>query len=472
MHRFFAKLRCSDVDGKVQIFRKVLEADAGLLQVPDHDRYAFPHLTFQEYLAACYLVDRMDKEQRGLAYERWCSPDAERWREVLLLMMGRLRQEGIRQLERDGTPWLEYLLCGNIKGVPKSLYQRQRDVMLAALSYAEIEGRTTLANWDMGVEERIEGPLRTGLVELLAAPEPEIGFVDRVAVAAVLGQIGDPRFPVTIDEWRSEPFSKTFGDPQGYWCYVPAGIYRVGGWETGEPAADIGLSEYWIAHFPITVAQFKSFVDVGYTAKSERWWTPYGWQWKQQDNRTEPFAWDNPIWTGNNQPVIGVNWYAATAFVNWLHEQLCDVLPAGYRLRLPTEAEWEIAAAYDEIGHRRTHPWGEDVPTVEHAVFKESRIGYTVPIGCSPKGMAVCGTLDMAGNVWEWNCSHSERYPEESHWVMADFAPDTFDTPVRGGSWLGGKEYMFCRTRYLYHPDGHFDDRQGFRVVVAPRIVQ
>ena len=467
LHRFFANLRCSDVDEKVQIFREVLEADAGLLQVPDHDRYAFPHLTFQEYLAACYLVDQMDKEQRSLAYERWCSPDAERWREVLLLMMGRLRQEGIRQLERDGAPWLEYLLCRNIKNVPKASYQRQRDLVLAALSYAEVEGRTTLANWDMGVEERIEEPLRDGLLELLAKPDPQLGFDDRVAAATVLGQIGDPRFPVNIDEWLNESFPRTFGNSPGYWCYVPAGTYQIGGWEEGAPSADITLPEYWIARFPVTVAQFRLFIEEGYGPNAKRWWTSYGWLWKQKSNRTKPWGWYDPTWTGNNQPVIGVTWYEIVAFVNWLDEQLADALPEGYRLRLPTEAEWEVAAAYDRTGQRRTYPWGEDTPTTAYAVFAESGLIRTAPIGCCPQGVAACGALDMAGNVWEWSCSHDEHYPQESNQIVEDFASEEMNTPGRSGSWLDSLEYAFCYSRLQSRPDDHYYSGQGFRVVVA-----
>ena len=472
LHRFFAKLRCPDVAEKVRIFREVLEADVGLLQVPDHDRYAFPHLTFQEYLAACYLVDRIGKGQRSLTYERWCSPDAERWREVLLLMMGRLRHKGIAELERDGTDWLEYLLTKKVQGATKAPSQRQRDLVLAALSYAEIEGRTTLANWDMGVGERIEGPLRAGIVELLAAPEPQITFADRVAVAFVLGQIGDPRFPVTIDEWRSEPFPNIFGNPAGYWCYVPTGTYCIGGWEEDKPAANITLREYWIACFPITVAQFKPFVDVGYTADAARWWAPQGWQWKQKKNRSEPWRWDDPIWTGDNQPVIGVTWYEAVAFVNWLHEQLADALPAGYQLRLPTEAEWEVAAAYDGVGHRRTYPWGEDAPTAAHVVFEESNLRRTAPIGCCSLGGAACGVLDMAGNVDEWIVSHSKHYPSEGYEVIKNFDSERSYAPIRGGSWDDSSAYVRCEACHPNPPADHSHLNRGFRVVVAPRMVQ
>jgi formylglycine-generating enzyme required for sulfatase activity len=73
-----------------------------------------------------------------------------------------------------------------------------------------------------------------------------------------------------------------------------------------------------------------------------------------------------------NQPVIDVNWYEATAFCAWLTEQPGDALPAGYALRLPTEAEWEASAAWDGRGGRRPYPWGAAEPTPELAIYDAS----------------------------------------------------------------------------------------------------
>ncbi|NOK71703.1 MAG: SUMF1/EgtB/PvdO family nonheme iron enzyme, partial [Chloroflexi bacterium AL-N5] len=264
-------------------------------------------------------------------------------------------------------------------------------------------------------------------------------------------------------------FPTTFGKPTGYWCYVPAGTYRIGGWEEDEPAADMTLPEYWMACFSITVAQFRPFVEVGYTAEAKRWWTPQGWQWQQKYKDTEPWGWDDPTWNGDNQPVIGVTWYEAVAFVNWLDEQLNNALPEGYHLCLPTEAEWEVAAAYDGTGQRRTYPWGEDAPTTAHAVFEDSKLKRSAPIGCYPQGVAACGAFDMVGNVFEWTCSHGAFYPEEGDQVMADFDSGEFNTPIRGGSWSGKIEHMLCRARRPIFPDRYIRDYLGFRVVVARR---
>ena len=471
LYRLFANLRCAEVVEKVQIFRDVLETDAGLLQVPDHDRYAFPHLTFQEYLTACYLVDRLGHPQEDmatLAYTRWCSLDAERWREVLLLLIGRLRHKGGSEIIRDGVPWLKLLISPKTGSGVKSTYQHQRDLLLASLSYTEIGGRSAFASWELDVEDELEGPLRKGLVAFLNDPDPQIGLDDRVAVATTLGQIDDPRFPVTVEDWQRETkiLPKTFGNPKGYWCYIPAGTHKIGGWEEDESAVDIKLPEYWIARFPITVAQFKPFVEFGYSDEAQRWWTPQGWQWKQNKGLIELWAWGRVSWSGPNQPVIGVTWYEAMAFVNWLDEQLTATLPEGYRIRLPTEAEWD-AAAYDGADQRRTYPWGNTTPTWEHVVYNESGLRHTAPVGCYTKGKAACGALDMAGHVYEWTSSQGNRYLQESHQVVEDLEAGN-PAAIRGGSWGDWKEQMFSRARLRSFPDKQ-DLFQGFRVVVSFR---
>ena len=191
------------------------------------------------------------------------------------------------------------------------------------------------------------------------------------------------------------------------------GTYRIGGWKRSEASANITLRPCWIARYPVTVAQYRAFIDAGgYT--HDEYWTPHGRTWKQKRNRTRPLAWDELRYTGANQPVIGVTWYEAAAFCNWLNAHLRAALPEGYALRLPTEAEWEVAAAYDDTGRRRTYPWGEETPTAERADFEQDWEEGPLPVGGRLAGAAACGALDMAGNVWEVTTSRYRQYPAGS----------------------------------------------------------
>jgi formylglycine-generating enzyme required for sulfatase activity len=318
-------------------------------------------------------------------------------------------------------------------------------------------------------------PKQARLLAILRDPQQDLQ--SRIAAGDALGRLGDPRFPVAISEWQRELAQRTeqFGTPAGYFCSVRPGTYQIGGWEKKQARADITLPAVWIARFPITVAQYAPFVAEGYGKDAERWWTPAGWRWKQQHNHAQPWVWNEPHYNGPNQPVIGVTWYDARAFCAWLTEQLQDVLPAGYVIRLPTEAEWEVAAAYDAQRQRRSYPWGAADPTPEHAIFDDDQgnnLGRPAPVGCCPAGAAACGALDMAGNVWEVTTSSYGGYPAQSGAVKKDFTPGERDVPWRGGSWWDTSTYVRCGVRFGFFPVVVFDvyNPNGFRVVAAPPL--
>ena len=99
------------------------------------------------------------------------------------------------------------------------------------------------------------------------------------------------------------------------------------------------------------------------------------------------------------QPVVHVNWYEAEAFCRW----------AGRRL--PTEAEWEMAATLEPAtGRKRRFPWGDAPPTPECANL-DYRAGGTLDVRALPAGDSPVGCRQMIGNVWEWVADTFEPYP-------------------------------------------------------------
>src|SRR5262245_56882182 len=159
----------------------------------------------------------------------------------------------------------------------------------------------------------------------------------------------------------------------------------------------------------------------------------------------QPYYWHDPAYNAPNQPVVGVTWYEAMAYCAWLHEQAAvsqAILPiAGlswvtllsngtWQVRIPTEAEWEWAAGGPQHRH---YPWGKTL-AVEQANTLEGRVMGTSPVGAYPAGAAVCGALDMSGNVWEWTHSLYQPYPyRHQNGRENDMAEDR--RVLRGGAW-------------------------------------
>ena len=347
---------------------------------------------------------------------------------------------------------------------------RDRDVTLAGELLAEI-GRERLTRlgskrtvlWEQTIQ---------ALVIVLEHLDPQrnalIPTIERIRSAQALGVLGDPRYPVTNEQWYAQwqQHNRDFGEPNGYFCYVPAGSYQIGGWNKPEKAANLALHEFWIARLLITVDQYHAFIEAGgYTTK--RWWTPEGWRWK--GSQKAPWYWDNPQYTQPNQPVSGVTWYACMAYCNWLSEHLVDNLPEGYVVSLPTEAEWETAAAWDGTDKRRIYPWGADDPTTELAVYDELKLTSAAPVGCCPAGVAACGVIDLAGNVWEWCTNSYQAYPDQAALEIKDFTRNDGDVPFRRGSYYENSTYVRCGARKWDVPGGGYGF-YGFRIVVAPRL--
>lgn len=225
------------------------------------------------------------------------------------------------------------------------------------------------------------------------------------------------------------------------WVTIPAGTFLMGSDKTKDkdafdretPQHQVYLPAYRIARVPVTNAEYKRFVDIiGHHA-------PVHWP----SGQIPPGK--------DDHPVVGVTWHGASAFCQW----------AG--VRLPSEAEWEKAAAWDARHRRkRIYPWGDEFDATR-CNSRESEIGDTTPVDKYPTGVSAYGVLDMAGNVWEWTSSLYKGYPYHGDDGREDPVADG-GRVVRGGSFGYDRDDVRCASR----DDGFPDDRYvicGFRVV-------
>ena len=180
-----------------------------------------------------------------------------------------------------------------------------------------------------------------------------------------------------------------------------------------------------------------------------------------------------------------VSWREALAYCDWLTETLkasphtpeplktllCE---QGWRVTLPSEAEWEKAArggvgfSSNHSENRRLFPWGNELPSEDsndYANMIYSKIRSTCVVGSFPKGVTPYGCMDMVGNVWEWTRNKFEDYPYVASDGREEINEETAPRVLRGGSWADYVVLVRCAYRLRYHPGGRFS-HFGFRVAV------
>jgi formylglycine-generating enzyme required for sulfatase activity len=163
------------------------------------------------------------------------------------------------------------------------------------------------------------------------------------------------------------------------------------------------------------------------------------------------------MWNNSNQPVVGVSWFEAVAFCNWLAERI------GQMCQLPSDKEWEYAARGVD---GRVWPWGDNW-TDSAANTIDAGLQKSTPVGLFDRYPSPFGLGECAGNVWEWCSSEFRGYGPYADNDGRESSDGVMPRVIRGGSWLNGADHARCSNRDHYSPtDRHFD--LGFRIKVAP----
>jgi formylglycine-generating enzyme len=168
-------------------------------------------------------------------------------------------------------------------------------------------------------------------------------------------------------------------------------------------------------------------------------------------------TWTATATTNENLPINCVTWFESYAFCIW---------DGGF---LPSEAEWEYAAAGGS--EQREYPWGSTDPgtTYQYAIYDSHYGGNSTdiaPVGTASLGAGYWGQVDLAGELWEWNLDWYAAYAECID--CADTAPAASARVIRGGYFFGfGTGLLLPPTRSNSAPavrDGDF----GFRCARTP----
>ncbi len=266
---------------------------------------------------------------------------------------------------------------------------------------------------------------------------------------------------------EGQPRGPLEGDVQ-----VPGGEFMLGATEdmgfvfdNEKWAHPVEVPPFEISRAPVTNEQFGAFVEDGGYRRRELWGEE-GRRWLDGTAADHPVYWsrvgdgwhhrhfDRTAPLSPHAPVIHVNWYEAEAYCRW----------AGRRL--PTEAEWEIAASAEPggaTGRKRLYPWGEAPPGPRQANL-DGRLLGPVDVATFPEGDSAFGCRQMIGNVWEWCADDFEPYPGFVRDPYKEYSEPWFgDHKVqRGGSWATRGRMIRNTWRNFALPDRR-DLFAGFR---------
>ena len=219
----------------------------------------------------------------------------------------------------------------------------------------------------------------------------------------------------------------------------PAGSYIVGsekGLPNEKPVHEVKLEAFYIDQSPVTVAGFRKFItETGFQTEADKFgdsgvfnFTAGQWELRKSANWQYPFGRDGEK-AADDHPVTHVSWNDAKAYAEWAGK------------RLPTEAEWEVAARSGQNDDRR-FSWGNQLlvdgqykanvwqgDQVTHNSNEDS-YPYTSPVGAFGENEA--GLTDMGGNVWNWCADTYQLYPGNP----SPFRKDENVKVIRGGSFF------------------------------------
>jgi iron(II)-dependent oxidoreductase len=267
-------------------------------------------------------------------------------------------------------------------------------------------------------------------------------------------------------------FARLPSPPAGGKCQgdvtIPGGMFMLGAEPGGGFVLDnekwahpVEVKPFAIARAPVTQEEFTAFVEEGGYRRPE-WWGESGSAWREGERAEHPVYWrcagaghwqrrefDRWVDLEPHRPVHHVNWYEAEAYCRW----------AGRRL--PTEAEWELAAAGP--GPKRRFPWGDDFPGPNQANL-DGRTSGCADVGACAEGDSPYGCRQMIGNVWEWTASDFLPYPGFVVDPYKEYSAPWFGThkALRGGGWATRARMLRTTWRNFYTPQRR-DVWAGFR---------
>lgn len=278
------------------------------------------------------------------------------------------------------------------------------------------------------VEGICMGPQCAGLPSTCGLAGNENCCANNVVAGGTFDRSNDPNTPATVNSFRLDKYEVTVGRFRAFLAAYP-GSKPSSGAGAHPLIMNSGWSSAWDAALPSTQAELKDAVDCTLS------------------NRT----WTNTVGANEEKPLNCITWYEAFAFCAW---------DGG---RLPTEAEWNYAAAGGS--EQRTWTWGEMALSTQLAVYDCTGDG-SVPqdcastdilkVGSKPDGNGKWGQADLTGNLREATLDSFASYLVPCV-NCANTQVDT-DFVSRGGGWKNQSAGLTTAYRNLDTRTSRYDD--------------
>lgn len=448
-----------------------VRASIGILTDRGGGQIGFLHHSFQEYLAGWAVAQRGQSDLKPV-------------------------ESFIRQ-HLDDVSWWELLrLTIGIIGV---VQQREEAAGIILRNLMEID-----SEYD-GAAIAFVGKVVNDIGPSSLIPDSYISILKKLEAAAKSESMVPARWRISIGRSLGRLEENLTTVDQLTLCFVPPGPF-IFGQPPYEETIDFVDYGFWISQSTITNAQYAEFVaDHGYSqpqfwqkaAAVNRWQSGTTMDWESLGWRQKPFDYGDPF-NLKNHPVVGISWYEADAFSNWLQHgwQKSGFLKPNAKIRLPSEIEWEKSArgglkipdspfiidasSLSQVSKmdfkmiqnqaaKRIYSWGNESPVGKANYNEEAANQFEQApnfAGCFQNGASPYGCLDMCGNVWEWTCSLHQHFPYHPMDGRETEEIKLYQTvALRGGAFWNEADKMRVVSRVGRSPNSR-SDSYGFRICI------
>ncbi len=455
--RMQEKLQTQQTPPSAEEFCKNLVERAGLLVEYGDTEYVFRHKSFREFMAGVQLKEDCPYDRLNALVTHFGD---DWWEEPLRFFIGQV----------DDKVFDLFMQKLFDSPVTETLTTKKQD-LLATLMKEALETKSDALQaklLDPKTTPNRQRYLMDCLKTIGTGNRSAIDVVSKFAESGITDNVDILRYAAEITRKQVQPETRSdvekgvsglVMDKLGaQYILIKGGTFRFSLTKQKETVPDLYVAKYtvtnqhyrrFISYLESQEKEFERIVSVkeykkrlNATAKGIKGFGDYLQQGKELATLFRSGYDDNKKFNKDDQPVVWVSWYGASAYCLWL-----SLLEGNALYRLPTEKEWEYAAGGRES---RTFPWGEEEPSPNRANFNENE-GTTTPVGRYPEGATPEGLYDMAGNVWEWM---EDFYDKDKNWRS-----------IRGGAYYeSNADALRCSSR-LNHIPRSSDGDVGFRVI-------